>query len=121
MAQVLLIDDDNELLELLRDYLERDGFSVGTASDGPSGIAQALSGDFDIVVLDVMMVDMSGIEVLACIRQSSAIPIIMLTARGEDADRVAGLELGADDYVPKPCTPRELVARIRAILKRAGP
>lgn len=117
---VLLVDDDVELVELLRDYLERDGFAVAAAYDGVAGAAAALSGQHDIVVLDVMMSGMSGIQTLAQIRAASAVPVIMLTARGDDADRIVGLELGADDYVAKPCTPRELAARIRAILKRAG-
>lgn len=119
-SSVLLIDDDVELVELLRDYLERDGFSVGAAHDGASGVEGALSGAHDIVVLDVMMPGMNGNQVLAQIRAVSAVPVVMLTARGDDADRIGGLEQGADDYVPKPCTPRELAARIRAILKRGG-
>ena len=119
-ARVLLVDDDVELVELLSDYLEREGFVVDAAHDGAAGASAALSSHHDIVVLDVMMPGMSGIEVLARIRTSSSIPVIMLTARGDDADRVTGLELGADDYVPTPCTPRELTARIRAILKRVG-
>jgi DNA-binding response OmpR family regulator len=118
--RVLLVDDDVELVELLRDYLERDGFAVAVAHDGVTGVAEALSGAHDIVVLDVMMPGMNGVQVLAQIRAASAVPVVMLTARGDDADRIAGLERGADDYVPKPCTPRELAARIRAILKRAG-
>lgn len=118
--RVLLVDDDVELVELLRDYLEREGFAVAVAHDGTTGVAAALSGSNDIVVLDVMMPGMSGIQALAQIRATSTVPVIMLTARGDDADRIAGLERGADDYVPKPCTPRELAARIRAILKRAG-
>lgn len=118
--RVLLIDDDAELVELLRDYLTREGFAVAFAYEAASGVAAALSGSHDIVVLDVMMPGVSGIDALAQIRAASTIPVIMLTARGDDADRIAGLELGADDYVPKPCTPRELAARLRAILKRAG-
>ncbi len=119
-VRVLLVDDDVELTELLRDYLEREGFVVDTAHNGTAGVAAALSARHDIVVLDVMMPGISGIEALARIRAESSIPVIMLTARGDDSDRIAGLELGADDYVPKPCTPRELTARIRAILKRTG-
>jgi DNA-binding response OmpR family regulator len=118
--KVLLVDDDVELVDLLRDYLEREGFQVAVAYDGKAGVAAALSGTFGIAVLDVMMPAMSGIQVLTQIRAESSIPVIMLTARGDDADRIVGLELGADDYVPKPCTPRELAARIRAILKRSG-
>jgi two-component system, OmpR family, response regulator len=119
-GRVLLVDDDVELIELLRDYLEREGFVVDAAHDGATGVSTALSAAYDIVVMDIMMPGMSGIEALALLRAKSSIPVIMLTARGDDADRVAGLELGADDYVPKPCTPRELAARIRAILKRVG-
>jgi two-component system OmpR family response regulator len=119
-VRVLLVDDDVELLELLRDYLEKDGFAVDAAHDGTAGVAAALSAQYDIIVLDVMMPGISGIEALARIRAASNIPVIMLTARGDDGDRITGLELGADDYVPKPCTPRELAARIRAILKRTS-
>jgi two-component system OmpR family response regulator/two-component system response regulator CpxR len=119
-VRVLLVDDDVELTELLRDYLEREGFVVEAMHDGAAGVAAALSSRHDIVVLDVMMPGISGVEALARIRAESGIPVIMLTARGDDGDRITGLELGADDYVPKPCTPRELVARIRAILKRTG-
>lgn len=118
--RVLLVDDDIELVELLRDYLEKEGFAVASAQDGATGVRTALSGEHDIVLLDVMMPGMNGIQALAQIRAKSAVPVIMLTACGDDADRIVGLELGADDYVPKPCTPRELVARIRAILKRAA-
>ncbi len=118
--RVLLVDDDAELLELLGDYLERDGFAVDRAHDGKSGAAAALSGTHDIVVLDIMMPGLNGIEVLRSIRSAGALPVVMLSARGDDTDRIVGLELGADDYVPKPCTPRELAARLRAILKRSG-
>ena len=118
--RVLLIDDDLELVEMLRDYLERDGFTVASAHDGAAGVAAALSSAHDLVVLDVMMPGMSGVQALAQIRAVSAVPVVMLTARGDASDRIVGLERGADDYVPKPCTPRELAARIRAILKRAG-
>lgn len=117
-AKVLLVDDDRELAELLRDYLIRDGFGVDCAFDGEAGAQAALSGGYDIVVLDVTMPVLNGIQVLARIRAASQVPVLMLTARGDDADRIVGLELGADDYVPKPCTPRELAARLRAILKR---
>lgn len=121
MAQrVLLIDDDVELVELTRDYLAREGFAVELAHDGAQGAAAALSGRFDIVVLDVMMPGQNGIETLRHIRAASNLPVLMLTAMGDDTDRILGLELGADDYVPKPCTPRELTARLRAILKRTG-
>jgi DNA-binding response OmpR family regulator len=118
MARVLLIDDDIELTGLLREYLVRDGFEVAAVHDGESGIRAALSGGHDIVVLDVMLPRLNGIETLRRIREQSRVPVLMLTARGDDVDRIVGLELGADDYVPKPCTPRELVARVRAILRR---
>jgi len=118
MPQVLLIDDDETLLGLLSDYLLQEGFSVRVENDASRGVVAALSGDFAIVVLDVMMPRLNGLEVLRRIRQHSTLPILMLTARGDDVDRITGLELGADDYVAKPCTPRELVARIRAILRR---
>jgi two-component system OmpR family response regulator len=98
--------------------LEADEFPVDVANDAAAGVNAALSGTYALTVLDVMMPGMSGLEVLRRIRQQSTLPVLMLTARGDDADRIAGLELGADDYVPKPCTPRELVARIRAILRR---
>lgn len=118
MTQVLLVDDDVELASMLADYLAQEGFEVTLAHDGERGVEEALTGHHQIVVLDVMMPRLNGIEVLRQIRNSSAIPVLMLTARGDDTDRIIGLELGADDYVPKPCTPRELTARIRAILRR---
>lgn len=117
-AKVLLIDDDVELVDMLSEYLEREGFAVAVARDGESGVREALSGQHAIAVLDVMMPGIGGIEALRRIRAVSAMPVLMLTARGDDIDRIVGLELGADDYVPKPCTARELTARIRAILKR---
>lgn len=118
---VLLVDDDAELVGLLRNYLEREGFEVGTAHDGESGTREALSGRYAIAVVDVMMPRRNGIETLKAIRANSAMPVLMLTAKGDDTDRIIGLEIGADDYVPKPCTPRELTARIRAILRRTQP
>lgn len=120
MAAVLLIDDDVELAGMLADYLRRDGFAVDLAHDGESGVQAALSGNFAIAVLDVMMPGISGIEALRRIRAGSRMPVLMLTARGDDMDRIVGLELGADDYVPKPCLPRELAARLRAILRRSA-
>ena len=120
-AQVLLADDDVELAGMLKEYLEREGFGVATVHDGEAAARLALSGGYQIVVLDVMMPKVDGIEALRQIRQTSRVPVVMLTARGDDIDRIVGLELGADDYVPKPCTPRELVARLRAILRRAQP
>ena len=117
-ARILLIDDDVELLDMLKTYLEREEFAVTTTNIAATGVAAAVSGDHDLVVLDVMMPHMSGIEALRRTRMISLIPVLMLTAKGDEADCIIGLELGADDYVPKPCTPRELVARIRAILRR---
>ena len=119
MIRVLLVDDDVELGEMLTEYLEREGFGATAVADGEAGVRGALSGEYGIVVLDVMMPRLNGIEALRRIRaQDSRLPVLMLTAKGDDVDRIVGLELGADDYVPKPCTPRELVARIRAILRR---
>jgi len=120
VPRVLLVDDDAELAELLVEYLRRDGFDAETVGDGLDGVAHALGGNFDIVVLDVTMPGIDGVEALRRIRAASRVPVLMLTARGDDIDRIVGLELGADDYVPKPCTPRELAARLRAILRRIG-
>jgi two-component system response regulator CpxR len=118
MNQVLLIDDDTELVGMFSEYLEQEGFRVGCAHDGETGAREALTGQYAIAILDVMMPRMNGIETLRRIRAASRMPILMLTGRGDDADRILGLELGADDYVTKPCTPRELTARVRAILRR---
>ena len=120
MSKVLLVDDDVELVSMIREYLEQEGFETHAVHDGEAGAAEALTGDYAIAVLDVMMPRLNGVETLRRIRQGSRMPVIMLTARGDDVDRIVGLELGADDYVPKPCSPRELVARIRAILRRSG-
>ncbi len=119
MKKILLIDDDIELTRMLREFLVHEGFDVAIANNGVDGTQYVLVGHYDLVVLDVMMPLMDGIETLKLIRKSSQIPIIMLTAKGDESDRFNGLELGADDYVPKPCTPRELTARIRAVLRRA--
>ncbi|MEM9291799.1 MAG: response regulator transcription factor [Acidobacteriota bacterium] len=121
MPKVLLIDDDVELCSMHREYLEVEGFQVEIAFDGERGVEAAASTQPDIVVLDVMMPGIDGVETLRRIRSTSSVPVLMLTARGDDVDRIVGLELGADDYVPKPCTPRELVARLRAILRRSAP
>lgn len=121
MTAVLLVDDDVELAEMLSDYLVQDGFLVTALHDGASAVDAALSGRFAIAVLDVMMPRLSGVEVLRRIRALSTMPVLMLTAKGDDMDRIVGLELGADDYVPKPCQPRELAARLRAILRRSAP
>jgi DNA-binding response OmpR family regulator len=121
MTRVLLIDDDRRLYELLSAYLEQNGFSVTGAPDGKRGLAELEVGVFDIVVLDLMMPGMDGLEVCRRIRHKSGVPIVMLTAKGDETDRVVGLELGADDYVAKPFGPRELVARLRAVLRRTSP
>lgn len=113
--RVLLVDDDVDLVGLLRVWLDNDGFAVATAHAGEAALAQLSASPPDIVVLDVMMPTLNGIEVLRRIRAQSAVPVLMLTARGDEQSRVMGLELGADDYVAKPCTPRELAARLRAI------
>jgi two-component system response regulator CpxR len=121
MPRVLLIDDDVELCELIAQYLETEGFGIEAVYDGLCGVEQALSGQHTLVVLDVMLPGMPGFDVLRRIRAHSRIPVLMLTARGEAIDRILGLELGADDYLPKPFDPRELAARIRAILRRTPP
>jgi DNA-binding response OmpR family regulator len=119
--RVLLVDDDKRLHELLETYLAQNGAHLDWAADGSLGLV-ALSRDaYDVVLLDVMMPGIDGLETLRRIRAKSAVPVLMLTARGDEADRVVGLELGADDYVPKPFSPRELLARIRAVLRRAQP
>ena len=120
MARILLIDDDVELLAMLKDYFECENFEVTVVHEAHAGLELATSGNFDLAILDIMMPRISGIELLRTLRQQSQLPVIMLTARGDDSDRVIGLELGADDYVPKPCSPRELTARIRAILRRSA-
>jgi DNA-binding response OmpR family regulator len=117
-TQLLLIDDDTELCAMLGEYLAPEGFTVTALHDGESGARAALSGAFDVVVLDVMMPRLNGIDALRRIRVASSVPVLMLTAKGDDTDRIVGLELGADDYLPKPFNPRELVARLRAILRR---
>lgn len=121
MNRILLVDDDAELMTLLQEYLTEEGFDVSTSRDGRAAIAAAADNSTDIIVLDIMMPFISGIEVLQRIRKTSQIPVLMLTARGDDIDRISGLNLGADDYVPKPCSPGELAARVRAILRRAKP
>src|SRR5262249_41353397 len=119
MASVLLVDDDTELSKLLEEFLQSEQLSLESAHDGPSGLEKALSSRHAVVVLDVMLPGMSGLDVLKQLRQKSSVPVLMLTARGSELDRILGLELGADDYLPKPFNPRELVARLRAILRRA--
>ncbi|HTF64307.1 MAG TPA: response regulator transcription factor [Edaphobacter sp.] len=126
MNRLLIVDDDTELCELLTERLGEDGFVLHAAHDGRSGLELASSGEYSLVILDVMLPRMGGMEVLKELRSRSSVPVLMLTARGDDIDRIIGLEVGADDYLPKPFNPRELVARIKAILRRlderrAGP
>ena len=118
LTPVLLVDDDVELCHSLRRLLAMDGFNVKAVHDGDSGIRNALKGEYEVVILDVMLPGGDGRKVLRRIRLTSQVPVIMLTARGDEADRIAGLERGADDYLPKPFNPRELVARMRAVLRR---
>lgn len=118
MSRILIIDDDEELCELVSEYLSVEGFETEEANDGESGLKKALANNFDLITLDVMLPAMNGFDVLRELRKSSTTPVLMLTARGDDMERIVGLEIGADDYLPKPFNPRELVARIRAILRR---
>lgn len=118
MEKILVIDDDAALCELLTEYLASEGFLVESSHNGEEGLETAYRGGHDLVVLDVMLPRINGFEILKNLRSRSGIPVIMLTARGEDVDRIVGLEIGADDYMPKPFNPRELVARIRAVLRR---
>ncbi len=113
-----MIDDDEELCELVSEYLSVEDFVVEAVHDGESGLQKALSDEYELAILDVMLPKMNGFDVLRQIRQTSKIPVLMLTARGDDMERIVGLEIGADDYLPKPFNPRELVARLRAILRR---
>jgi two-component system, OmpR family, response regulator CpxR len=119
MNKILIIDDDEELCELVSEYLTVEGFEVNTVHEGETGLCEALKNQHDLVVLDVMLPKKNGFDVLREVRQTSKLPVIMLTARGDDMDKIVGLEIGADDYLPKPFNPRELVARLRAILRRA--
>lgn len=118
---ILVVDDDERLRELVAEYLGGRGFSVVTAEDGEAGLSALRSGPVDLVVLDVMMPGLDGFEVVKEIRKTSRVPVIMLTARGDELDRIVGLEIGADDYLPKPFNPRELLARVQAVLRRAEP
>jgi two-component system response regulator CpxR len=120
MDRILIIDDDFELCSLVSEYLAPEGFRVESVHDGETGLQRALNGNYLLVVLDVMLPGMSGFDVLRRIRATSRVPVLLLTARGEDVDRIVGLEIGADDYLPKPFNPRELVARIRAVLRRTS-
>jgi DNA-binding response OmpR family regulator len=119
--RVLLVDDDTRLAKMVATYLAGHGFEVHSRHDGASGLATVRAGRYDAVLLDVMLPDADGFELCRTIRASSDVPILMLTARGEDTDRIVGLELGADDYLPKPFNPRELAARLKAILRRSRP
>jgi two-component system response regulator CpxR len=118
IVRILIVDDDEELSSLLTELLTREGFRVECQNDGRRGLAAALNGGFDLLVLDVMLPGLDGFEILRRIRRETRLPVLMLTARGEDEDRIIGLDLGADDYLPKPFNTRELVARIRAIMRR---
>ncbi|MBU2874970.1 response regulator transcription factor [Marinobacter salexigens] len=118
--RVLLVEDDDELRELLVRYLTGQGFTVREAASGRDGLALALGQNCDIVVLDIMLPDISGLEVLRELRTETHLPVVLLTARGDETDRIVGFEVGADDYIPKPCNPRELVARLQAILRRVA-
>src|SRR5206468_6419543 len=117
--RILVIDDDVELCELVAEYLEPDGYHVDAAHDGVEGVKRALAEEYSLAVVDYMLPGMNGFEVLRQIRARSRLPIVMLTARGDDMNRIIGLQIGADDYLPKPFNPLELVARINAVLRRA--
>ncbi|MBK9216398.1 MAG: response regulator transcription factor [Chloracidobacterium sp.] len=120
MSRILIIDDDEELCELVSEYLGVEGFSVECFNDGEAGLTAALSDEYDMAILDVMLPKMNGFDVLRKLRETSKLPVLMLTARGDDMERIVGLEIGADDYLPKPFNPRELAARLRAILRRTA-
>jgi DNA-binding response OmpR family regulator len=121
MERILIIDDDTELTELVGEYLKAEGFDIETVHEGTAGLQRALSGDHTLAIVDVMLPGMNGLDIVRELRKHSRMPVLILTARGEDVDRIVGLEIGADDYLPKPFNPRELAARIRAILRRAAP
>ncbi|MDD2465391.1 MAG: response regulator transcription factor [Desulfobulbus sp.] len=116
--KILIIDDDTELCDLLKTYLEQEGFDIAASHEAKDGLTAALSGKYAFLILDVMLPGFNGFELLRQLRRNSAMPVIMLTARGDEVDRIVGLEMGADDYLPKPFNPRELIARIRAIQRR---
>lgn len=118
-ATVLIIDDDKELCTLLADFLKLEGFETSAVHDGAQAVIHCREHAYDAIVLDIMLPGLQGLEVLRKLREFSATPVLMLTARGEDTDRIVGLEMGADDYLAKPCNPRELAARLRAILRRS--
>ncbi|MGB2280313.1 MAG: response regulator transcription factor, partial [Pseudomonadales bacterium] len=116
--KILLVEDDKELNELLTEFLQLENFSVTSTFDGAEGIEKALHNDYDAIVLDIMLPKVNGLEVLKQLRNTKKTPVLMLTARGDEVDRIIGFEMGADDYLPKPCNPREIIARIKAILRR---
>ena len=118
MKNILIVDDEPKIVQIARDYLERAGFSVSAAHDGKTALASARAAKPDLIVLDLGLPEMDGLDVARMLRKDSNIPIIMLTARGEETDKLVGLELGADDYITKPFSPKELVARVRAVLRR---
>jgi two-component system, OmpR family, response regulator CpxR len=118
-SRILVVDDDVELCQLIREYVANEPWDVECVHDGAEGLDRALTGEHRLVILDIMLPGMSGLDVLRRLREKRHTPVLMLTARGEDVDRIVGLELGADDYLPKPFNPREMVARVRAILRRA--
>jgi DNA-binding response OmpR family regulator len=120
MDRVLIVDDDVELCRLLAERLSSEGFALEAVHDGPRGLERVLSQEHALVILDLMLPGMGGLDVLRRVRNQSPVPVLILTARGEDVDRILGLEIGADDYLPKPFNPRELIARIRAILRRTS-
>jgi len=120
-VRLLIIDDDTELCSLLTEFLKGEGFMVESVHDGQRGLDRALHGGYSLVILDVMLPGLDGFEILRRLRKESRVPVLMLTARADDVDRIIGLELGADDYLPKPFNPRELAARVRAILRRYEP
>src|ERR1043166_681459 len=121
MLQILVVDDDVELCELVAEYLEPDGYKVEAVHDGQTGLERALSGEHALAVLDYMLPGLNGFELLKQIRSRSRLPVVMLTARGDAVSRIVGLQIGADDYLPKPFDPLELLARINAVLRRALP
>ena len=117
--RILIVDDDHKLCHLLKEFLEPFGYRVESAYTGPEGLRLAIQGDFDIVILDVMLPGMDGFDLIKALRRESDVPVLMLTARGAEIDRVVGLEIGADDYLPKTASTRELLARLRAITRRS--
>jgi two-component system response regulator CpxR len=120
MTKILLVDDDVELCRLVSEYLEGEGWEVAAVHDGEGGVERILGNSWDLVILDVMLPGLNGLDVLRRVRDHSPVPVLMLTARGDEVDRIVGLELGADDYLPKPFNPRELAARMRAVMRRSG-